>query len=283
LNSIEIYTSRDYSFYLSDEYNPKVVSTFFAPGDSLDYVIRAVKKEDRHLTSSYDGVHLCDIVLNDPVRNIYFTKGSYRTPPELVIKFNQVNIWFTEGNITSMEKANVLYSIIDTISYWLAEAKEIINRMTFETDAIRIHVDLSASIEQYYNMLEKRGDFLSGIEYTHSGNTLNMIWHPESYQMLGERTNTTEKTLLKSILEELTQFNQTAVDFHILDSLFANPLKKRVYEINAANTPYMIPTGGVVPAIPAEEEHQLLDEIGSYFLSLPEYDYGRVPTNKEQS
>ena len=33
----------------------------------------------------------------------------------------------------------------------------------------------------------------------------------------------------------------------------------------------------MVPAISAEEEHQLLDEIGSHFLSLPEYDYGRVP------
>ena len=277
LNSIEIYTSRDYSFYLSDDYDPKVVSTYFAPGDSLDYVIRAVKKEDRHLTSSYDGVHLSDIVLNDPVRNIYFTKGSYRTPPELVIKFNQVNIWFTEGNITSMEKANVLYSIIDTISYWLAEAKEIINRMTFRTDAIRIHVDLGESIDQYYNMLEKRGDFLSGIEYSHSGNTLNMIWHPEAYQLLGERTNKTERILLKSVLEELANLNQTAVDLHALDSLFANPIKKKVYEINAANTPYMIPTGGMVPTISAEEEHQLLDEIGSHFLSLPEYDYGRVP------
>lgn len=44
LNSIEIYTSNDYSFYLSDDYDPKVISTFFAPGDSLDYVIRAIKK-----------------------------------------------------------------------------------------------------------------------------------------------------------------------------------------------------------------------------------------------
>ena len=277
LNSIEIYTSRDYSFYLSDDYDPKVVSTYFAPGDSLDYVIRAVKKEDRHLTSSYDGVHLCDIVLNDPVRNIYFTKGSDRTPPTLVVKFSQVNIWFTEGEITSIDKANILYSIIDTISYWLAEAKEIIKWMTFRTDAIRIHVDLGAPIDQYYNKVEDCEDFLSGIEYLHSGNTLTMIWHPAAYQLLGERTNKTERILLKSVLEELANLNQTAVDLHALDALFANPLKKKVYEINAANTPFMIPTNGIVPTISAEEENQLLDEIGSHFLSLPEYDYGRVP------
>lgn len=280
LNSIEIYTSNDYSFYLSDDYDPKVMSTCFGLGDSLDYVIRAVKKEDRHLISSYDGVHLCDVVLNDPVRNIYFTKGAGLTPPTLVVKFNHVNIWFTVGAITSAEKANVLYAITDTISYWLAEAKEIIKWMTFRTDAIRIHIDLSEPIEQYYNMIEDRGDFLSGIEYTYSGNTLNMIWKPTAYQLLGEKTNNTERIMLKSVIEELAKLNATSAELSHLDMLFANPVKKKVYEINVANTPYMAPTGGVVPNIPPEEEHQLLDEIGDYFLALPEYDYGRVPDEK---
>ncbi|MBQ7300190.1 MAG: hypothetical protein IJW77_10145 [Clostridia bacterium] len=277
LNNIEIYTSNDYSFYLSDDHDPKTVSVYFAPGDSLDYVIRAVKKEDRHLISSYDGVHLCDIVLNDPVRNIYFTKGSGVTPPTLVVKFNEVNIWFTEGTITSLEKAKVEYSIIDTISFWLSEAKETIKWMTFRTDAIRIHVDLSDPVEQYFNMNEEQGEFLSGIEYMHSGNTLIMTWHPLAYQLLNDKTNNTEKTLLRSLLEELAQLNQTEVDFKSFDDLFANPLKKKIYGINATNSPYMIPTGGHVPRIPPEEEHQLLDEIGAHFLALPEYDYGRVP------
>lgn len=280
LNSIEIYTSNDYSFYLSDNHDPKTVCACFSIGDSLDYVIRAVKKEDRHLTSSYDGIHLCDIVLNDPVRNIYFTKGSYATPPKLVVKFNDVNIWFTEGPITSPEKANVLYTIIDTISFWLSEAKEIIKCMTFITDAVRIHIDLSDPIEQYYNMIEEQGEFMSGIEYMHSGNTLIMTWHPLAYQLLNDKTNNTEKILMRSLLKELAQLNRTEIEFKSFDDLFTNPLKKKVYGINAVNSPYMIPTGGNVPIIPPEEEHQLLDEIGTHFLALPEYDYGRVPDEK---
>lgn len=277
LNSIEIYTSNDYSFYLSDDYDPKVMSTLFAPGDSLDYVIRAVKKENRHLISSYDGIHLCDVILNDPVRNIYLTKGAGASLPKLVIKFNDVNLWFTAGSIASREEANVLYSIIDTISYWLAEAKDIVKWMNFRTDAIRIHVELSDPVEQYYNLIADRGEFLLGIEYAHSGNTLNMLWHPTAYQLLGEKTNNTEKILLNSLLEEIAKLNQTEVDLCAVEHLFANPLKKKVYEINAANTPYMVPTGGDIPNISAEEEHQLLDEIGAHFLAFPEYDYGRVP------
>lgn len=280
LNSIEIYTSNDYSFYLSDDYDTKIMPTYFAPGDSLDYVIRAVKKEDRHLISSFDGVHLCDVVLNDQARNIYSTKGTLETSPTLVIKFNYVNIWITGGKITSVEKANVLYSIIDIISFWLAEAKEIIQWMNFRTDAIRIHIDLSDPVDQYYNVVEEQCDFLLGIEYTYSQNTLNMIWHPAAYRCLGERTNNTEKVLLKSVLEELANLYQTEIDLSTLDDLFANPLKKKVFEINSADTPYMVPTKGKIPIIYAEEEHQLLDEIGTHFLALPEYDYGRVPNEK---
>lgn len=126
LNSIEIYKSNDYSFYLSDDYNPKNTFVFFALGDSLDYVISAVKKEDRQLVNSYDGMHLCDVILNDSARKIYINKGTAENPPELVEKFNNVNIWFTEGKVTSIKKAKVLHSIIDTISYWIAEAREII-------------------------------------------------------------------------------------------------------------------------------------------------------------
>lgn len=99
----------------------------------------------------------------------------------------------------------------------------------------------------------------------------------QTYQLLSDKTNNTEKTLLKSLLAELAQLNQTEVDFRTLDDLFANPLKKKVYAINAVDSPYMIPTGGQVPSISPEEEHQLLDEIGAHFLTLPEYDYGRVP------
>lgn len=280
LNSIEFYTSNDYSFYLSDDHDLKSTFAYFAPGESLDYVIRAVKKEDRHLIPSYDNVHLSDVVLNDPVRNIYFTKGSDATHPMLVAKFDEVNIWFTEGEITSLEKANVLYSIIDTISYWLAEANEIIKWMTFRTDAVRIHVDLSASIEQYYTSTETQGDFLSGIEYIPSGNTLIMTWHPLAYQLLNDKTNNAEKTLLKSLLEELAKLNQTEVDFRSFDNLFENPLKKKVYGVNVVNSPCMIPTVGHIPNISPEEEHQLLDEIGAHFLALPEYNYGRVPDEK---
>jgi len=280
LNSIEIYTNNDYSFYISDDFDPQATHIYFAPGDSLDYVIRAVKKEDRHLIDSYDEEYLCDVVLSDPCRNIYCTKGTATSPPDLVIKFTNVCIWLTSGEITSIEKANVLYSIIDTVSYWLAEAKKIVESMAFKTDAIRIHIDASNPTDQYYNKLETSEDFTFKIDYIHAANTITMIWNPLSFQLLGKETNATEKTLMESVFNELALHSQTAADLRALDALFANPVKKKVCKINAISTPYMVPTTGDVPCISAEEEQQLLDEIGAHFLSMQEYNYGRVPNEK---
>ena len=166
-----------------------------------------------------------------------------------------------------------------------------------EDGSLRLEIKIftGEATEKYLAKLKKRADDVSHTNRgetetccaamgsntgSRTGHTFNMMWHPEAYQLLGERTDNTEKILLKSIFEELAQLNQTEACFERLDELFANPLKIKVYEINSANTPYMIPTGGVVHAISAEEEHQLLDEIGSHFLSLPEYDYGRVPDEK---
>lgn len=44
LNQIEIYCNNNYSFYMNDEFAPGEVTTYFAPGDSLDYIIRAIQK-----------------------------------------------------------------------------------------------------------------------------------------------------------------------------------------------------------------------------------------------
>lgn len=55
LNQIEIYCNNNYSFYMNDEFAPGEVTTYFAPGDSLDYIIRAIKKEDRRLVEDAYG------------------------------------------------------------------------------------------------------------------------------------------------------------------------------------------------------------------------------------
>ena len=280
LNAIEIYTGNDNSFYLSDEYDSKNTAIAFPPGDSLDYVIRAMKKEDRQLADSYDGIHLVDVVLTDVARNIYVITESKAIVPELMIKFDNVNIWITTEGGSSEEEINIICSIVDAVSYWLAEAKEAVEQMDFRTRAVRLHIGLSEEGCEYYRIRAEQGEVLSGVDYLYDGNTLNMMWSSKAYRLMGDRNKNGERQMLESMLTELAKYQLTEVQLDTLDDLFSNPLKKKFFEIDVEKAPYMVPISGRVPEIYAEEEHQLLDEIGEYFLDFPEYGYGRVPDEK---
>lgn len=68
LNQIEMYCNNNYSFYMNDDFAPSEITTYFAPGDSLDYIMRAIQKEDRRLVEDSQGIMFCEVILNDRKR-----------------------------------------------------------------------------------------------------------------------------------------------------------------------------------------------------------------------
>lgn len=277
LNQIELYTSNDYSFYFSDDINPQKMYIQFGLGDSLDYVIKAIKKEDRHLIESHDSKHLCDIFLFDPKRKIYCTKANSL---EWIVKYEKTNIWITTDEITTSEEASVYYTITDCISYWVAEARSIISNMNFLFDTINLHISLLPPVNLYYNKSSHNSAFEDFIQYEFSGNTIKMLWHPYAYQILGEKSTLPEKAMIKSIFSQIDKLNKNPVNTGEVNNLFSNPLKQKIFTTNVTATPYLTPIDGYVQTVSAEEENRLLDEIGAYFLASPEYDYGKVPNEK---
>lgn len=280
LNYIEVYTQHDHSFYLSDDFDPKTTYADFGFEWALDYVIRATKKEDRHLIDHYDGIHLAEIVLSDAARNIYIVESHGKKAPEMVVKFARVSIWLTIDDITCIEQVNIVATLIDVISYWLAECKDIINKMRFSTDTLRIHLLLSSPIKEYFGLSENDEAFSKCIHYERRKNTIRMVWSSAAYLQFGEKSNSIEKEMICSILHELEKLNDVSVDLTGVNQIFSNPLKRKVYAVNAINTPHLVPTAGSMQQISPEEENRLLDEIGEHFLALPEYDYGKVPDDK---
>jgi hypothetical protein len=280
LNYIEVYTQHDHSFYLSDDFNPKTTYADLGFEWTLDYVIRATQKEDRHLIDSYDGQHLAEIVLSDPARSIYIVEGHGKKTLEMVVKFTRANIWFTTDDITCIEQVNIVATLIDAISYWLAECKDIVDKMQYSAETIRIHLSLSSPIEEYSGFLENNESFSKFIRYEHCGNMIRMIWSSAAYLLFGGNSSNIEKEMVRSILLELEKLTDAPMDLMGLDDIFTNPLKRKIYAVNVNNTPYVVPTSGTLQQISPEEENRLLDEIGEHFLTLPEYDYGKVPDDK---
>ncbi len=280
LNTLEIYTQNDYSFYISDDFDPKTTSLHIPPGDSLDYVIRAYFNEKRHLINYYDNIHLADVTISDSIRNIYFTQQQGNRPPELAIKFNNIVIWVSTHIPTSIDEININITLMDVISYWLAECKTIINKMQFLEESICIKLYLNDSLQEYFKPKNDIPDFINGIHYKSNSNIIKMGWDSNAFLLLGNETNEIEKKLVTSLLLEIQRFSSIPADLSILKNIFLNPLKQKVFKIDTINTPYATPTTGKLQIVSIEEENHLLNEIGAHFLDTGEYNYGRVPDER---
>lgn len=280
LNSIEIYTGNDYSFYISDEFDAKTLNIFFGLGESLDYIIRAIKTEDRHLIDSYDGQLLQEVALLDSVRHIYYSETRPSKGIELVIKFKQINIWITTPQPKNMKEYNVYYSLADMLSYWIAECHHYIDKMQFTTDTLQIDILLTAPINDYYLMTEESISQSQEIQLQLKENAITMNWTPAVFHMLSNKFNTAEKEIVVSLLEHIGKFNWSPISLQKVDEIFQNPIKKKIFAANISDSPLLKPTNRPIPLISSEDTNQLLDEIGEYFLSMPEYSIGKVPDEK---
>lgn len=280
LNCLETYTQNGYSFYLSDEFNPQTGLLFFQLGDSLDYVIRAFSSENRHLINHYDNIHLADVTLIDSARNIYIETHPNNKAPELAIEFENLVIWICTKQPTTKDAAHISYTMIDLISYWLAECKTVINKLHFSTENICIKINFSDLTQEYFKPNDIVADFISSIKYELSANIITLTIDAAFFRHLSKGTNENEKTLISSLLAEISKFSSTPSSIFSIDEIFQNPLKKKVFEVNTVRTPYALPTIGDMQIISTEEEDQLLNQIGAYFLQKDEYGYGKVPDQK---
>ena len=144
LDAISIYTSNHYSFYMSDDINAANTNIFIVPGDSVDYIKQAIEKEDRKRVLSYkDGLY-AEVVASDIERKIYVEDERRKEKRKaLSVSFENCVIWVTTGIITIPDELSIYYSTLDTITYWLAECRELINKL-FMSESV-FHLDFLIS------------------------------------------------------------------------------------------------------------------------------------------
>ncbi|MCD9025594.1 hypothetical protein [Cohnella silvisoli] len=277
LNSIEIYVENQYSFYLNDEFNPKKGMLFVAPGDSVDYINRAINKEKRHLVESYQEEFYLEVIQNDETRNI-FMDASFNVPKAAhLVKFSNVCIWIFSPEINEYESINVYFLIVDSISYWLAECKKIVECCNFAFDMIKIQIILSGNTSEYYESTELEINLKDELRFSTDDNLITLIWTPNAFRTLSCRDNNVEKQLIGALFDVLRKFTiERSIDITQLSSIFSNPMKKKFITLDYMNNPYLKPLDGNIRKIHSEDENELLDEIGSAILNSGKWTYGII-------
>ena len=148
LNAIEIYDSNNHSFYMDDNFKLSETVVYFTIGDSLDYIVRATRKEDRRLIDAGDDIHLEDVVLYDKSRGIYIPYSLGRKIKYAILVRNCI-IWLWADKPHDLDEYNIIMSLLDALSFWLAECYGIIESLELHEKVYNIQISLSGEIIQY--------------------------------------------------------------------------------------------------------------------------------------
>lgn len=282
LNMVSIYITNKHSFYLTDDFNLHETMLYIVPGDSIDYINKAIQKENTILVESYEDGWKTRVELYDKIRNIYIeTEREWNKRSSICIKFSNCVVWITSDEIVEKMDINLYMSIMDTLSYWLAECKIIVENMDLYDTLYHFNVILDGDKKAYYH--SPTDDIaLSDLIYTEGcGRHYNLIWSPKAFGQMVCKSNVKEKELCQIVLDVLNKNTFTSYDYKkYINEIFGNEMKKKFFSIYIEDIPYLKPIElGNNIMVHEEDEDYLLDIIGKKILETGKWGYGIIPNS----
>ena len=283
LNAISLYTENHYTFYMSDDIDPEETIIYFSPGDSVHYITKALQKENRILIDSYEEGNMTEVILNDRNRNIYVESLLFQPKRmALCVIFENINLWVVTDELTSKEQLDVTSTLLDVISYWLSECKNILEAHDYPFETYSIHISLSGDLKNYYSKRENTTPFETCIDQSIEKNHIYLSFKPESFSNLYQADNNQEKNLCDYILNILDNISYVAMDYSsLLDDIFRNPLKKIIHSFDFSTAPYFLPLAHKSHRLVHEEDMDYLSGIiGKELLKSGEWEIGMVDNSR---
>ncbi len=279
LNQIEVYCKNNYSFYMSDDFAPGEVATYFELGDSIDYIVRAIQKEDRRLIKNVKGTEFFEVVLCDRKRKIYVDYNCVnRQEISYYLEFESFNMWLVAKNISDVKKINICFSIVDLISYWLSESRMVLDQINGHSCTYEIQIILQDEVDQYFYYIKDPKPFHETLEISNLSSTMRIYFSSEAFQYLNYCDNSHEKELINIIIDNIYKLvgkiDQANYD---IDALFENPIRKKIFSLDYQNYHYFEPIQDRKNHfVHGEDEELLLNEIGEELLNTKKWNIGII-------
>lgn len=285
LNSIELYRE-NHSFYMSDVISAGEVTTIFTLGDSIDYIIRAIKKEDKRCVEGTNNNTFAEVVLEDDIRQIYIEPNCvYRHEICYYLMFDCFNLWIKAKDIKDGKQLNLYYMLLDMLSYWLSECRFVLNQIKCFKRTYEIQVVLTDEADQYQLFDKDIRSLKETLEICDAFPVLELWVSPESFQYLKCNDNSREKEFMQIVIKHLNKMisGNNKLDLNI-ELLFINPMRKKFHFMNHENNPCFKPVlNQDNHFVHGEDEDMLLDEIGDELIRSGKWDIGVVHDSKQKS
>lgn len=277
LNSIELYVSNDFSFYFRDDFNPDTDLLMIASGDSIDYILRAVKKEDRKLVQSSNDDYFAEVVLYDQYRKIYADLNITDNRVRLFVDCGSIGIWIVSDTINSEESFSILKVLCDTIAYWIAECAMSLQTSSFQWDIVTINVLFNEHIYDFSPVSASVDDWLKSLSCYSENNVITLELHSASSAIFIAENNIYEKALITLLLKKILSIGcNSSIDLDLIEAKFSNPIRKKIFSIEYSLVPYFKPLSSHYRRIYSEDESDLLDELGKALLATGHWAIGKV-------
>ena len=274
---IDVYTNCNYSFYINDEFNPKNTMLYLSAGDDIEYIVKSLKKEDRHLVESYNPEYMEEVILLDEKRKIYFSDNINRNNIEvsLLVEMKNIQIWVYSEKVKDSNELNVYHSMIDAISYWIGECKKIIEDKEIREKYISIKITITGNSIDYFYDVEYNDSIEDTVSIKKENNKILLNISPDTYHCLNRKDNKEEKKLLLIVLKEIIDI--TDEDYKKIDEIFLPDKKQKFFTLDYEIYPYLKPIDYPQNRrINENDINELLDDVGKYIISLKRWKYGIV-------
>lgn len=284
LNNICIYSKNQYTFYMSDEMDPDEMNILIASGDSIDYISEALVEENRILIDSYIEGEKSEVILIDKVRKIYIEDNLFKSKNmAFCVLFNNIKIWIKTEDIEDYEHMGFYSSLVDAISYWLAECAPIIEQFDLIYCVYVLNISLSGEIMEYYCQRTTTIPYEECVDKVISKNHIFLEWKPEAFTNLDQITNQQEKELCRFLLDIFNEIAYQPVDYsNVLERIFSNPLKKKFFSFTYESKPYFEPIEiENNRKIHPEDEDYLAGLVGKELLQTGSWKIGLVPNERK--
>lgn len=267
LNLITQYKNKKRSFYFDDNIDIRSVQMFYPGYESVDYVIEAISKENRKVVKSPYGYY-CEVVLKD-AHYVDGGKTFVMCKPRInrvtmLNEFRKFSIWLYTEEMEKPELAEIYWSIVDVVTYWIGECSEIFKPFHNINMQVKVEFKFEGSCSDYYTKSNEQISWKETVVVNICNNNITFIIRPESYIALACDDNGKEKEMMIFILENILNIYSIEIKnvMEIVNKVFENRFKKKMYVLNDSGSGFYPVSIPEIAMISSYDVEILLDCIG---------------------
>lgn len=283
LNYIELYDNSDKSFYINDDFNPRKTFLHLEAGESVNYMIKAAQKENRHIVDSYQDGYKTEVILSNDTSKIYNNEIYSSNKVYLYLEFKEIGIWLLSSEFKNEKELNVCFTMVDLVSYWLEQCSKIIDSCYYKVPVLNIELILTGDINKYYYKDKVAKSIEDTIKISIINNSIKIYISSETYQLLECVDNTNEKEFIKCIIKSIKNFMNEIIEYRKdFEKIFNIKFKKKIFSLDYKKYPYFKPFyyDSRIRKIQSADENELLDELGTSLIESNKWEYGIVETKE---